>query len=579
MTLCALVGVDRIIQSMALGPGRSFMQGGAGRKIGIPVAREVRIMGSRGRLVSLVACASLLGGCVQTALVELTEVDEERAARTERPWVGDAPTMAITALRKPGEGSLEAMFPDSQVQALARAAGRGDLRKVEELAGQGVDVNAHGAKGVPPVAWPLRRGNIDGFRKLLELGADPNRVFNNGHCTVMAWAAWLKGDFLKLALEHGGDPNIVCPYDGSPPLFVALDARGSMEKVPLLFEWGADIDFSRGGWGTPVMWVAAHWYPSFKSTHSVWEKFKLILLLLQLGADAGFINQHGMSLAHYLSDFVSGRGARWINEDNAFLLRKIIDELAARGIEVPESVNPSVRTFAQGSTEVNAHLLFPDGQLRAALGARREELDQLVADGLDVNARGELGATLLVVTVPLRYGAVAQTATLLDLGADPNVIYDDGNTVMHRAAFSHDPAVWDLLLKFGGDPNLVNPRDGKTPLFKVIEYNPRNYRERLVRMLDSGADINHQALNGDTPVIAAAMLMDYQTVDLLLGRGADHRPANRVTGRTLMDWIAYHRHRGRLPSETVRWMEKAASRLERRGAQIPQWEAAEAERG
>ena len=436
-------------------------------------------------------------------------------------------------------------------------------------------MNAPGTEGATPAVWPLRRGNLDGFGKLLELGANPNQVFDGGRSTVMSWAAELEGDFLKVALEHGGDPNLVCPYNGHTPLFDLMLAPDYMEKIPLLVKWGADVNFQKSGVYTPAMLLATD------------LTLDAVPLLLELGADAGFTNHSGSSLAHKLSSYVSGPFVHLINDDNAPHLQKAIDTLEARGIEIPEYAPPEETRFAKGSTKLTfPHVLFPSGQLRAAYSVvvhnklPFDELDRLVAEGLDVNARGMFGATLLMVMVGRREG-LAATAKLLELGADPNVIYDDGTTVMHRAASGDEPAVWDLLLQFGGDPNLADPKQGKTPLFEAIKLrlNRSNYLERIVKMLDSGVDINHQALNGDTPVIAAAMLMDYQTVDLLLGRGADHRPANRVTGRTLMDWIAYHRHRGRLPFETVRWMEKAASRLERRGAQIPQWEAAEAERG
>ncbi len=74
--------------------------------------------------------------------------------------------------------SLEIMFPDPQVRALAKAAGRGRIRKIDELFGRGVDVNARGTSGATPLFWAMK--NAKGFRRLLELGADPNAVFEDG---------------------------------------------------------------------------------------------------------------------------------------------------------------------------------------------------------------------------------------------------------------------------------------------------------------------------------------------------------------------------------------------------------------
>jgi hypothetical protein len=40
--------------------------------------------------------------------------------------------------------SLETMFPDPRMRALAKAAGRGRIGKVEQLVADGVDVNSRG---------------------------------------------------------------------------------------------------------------------------------------------------------------------------------------------------------------------------------------------------------------------------------------------------------------------------------------------------------------------------------------------------------------------------------------------------
>ncbi|WP_141686152.1 ankyrin repeat domain-containing protein [Alishewanella sp. HH-ZS] len=65
-----------------------------------------------------------------------------------------------------------------------------------------------GELGVTPLYWPIKQNNIHGFWRLLELGEDPNAIFYDG-MSVMFFAAQNENlEFLKLALEHGADPNL-----------------------------------------------------------------------------------------------------------------------------------------------------------------------------------------------------------------------------------------------------------------------------------------------------------------------------------------------------------------------------------
>jgi len=69
--------------------------------------------------------------------------------------------------------SPKTMFPDPQVRALAKAAGSGRVGRMDTLVERGIDVNSRGKKGAPPLFWALRKSNLEGFERLLELGATP----------------------------------------------------------------------------------------------------------------------------------------------------------------------------------------------------------------------------------------------------------------------------------------------------------------------------------------------------------------------------------------------------------------------
>jgi ankyrin repeat protein len=164
--------------------------------------------------------------------------------------------------------------------ALHRAAWGGDLAMVERLVAKGADIgNRDNPFGSTPLSWAQHnkqqvvvdwfRANcaIDihdavgfNFREHVEarLAEDPTSVnrqidhWNTPRSTPLYWAAWTKindvdgsrswdeldrRSLVRLLLDHGAEPNIVCG-DGNTALDVAYTA-GADSIVELLLEHGA----------------------------------------------------------------------------------------------------------------------------------------------------------------------------------------------------------------------------------------------------------------------------------------------------------------------------------------------------
>lgn len=226
---------------------------------------------------------------------------------------------------------LESMFPDRQVRALAEAAGKGQVKKVEELAAQGVDVNSTGAQQATPLFWALRNSNIDGFKKLLVLGADPNTLFADG--SVMHWAArHTDTRFLRAALEHGGNPNLMAGRPAETPLFETIGVGGTdnKEAMLMLLDAGADINATTGdekifgmsmGGKTPVMTAASV------------ARYDLVYDLLVRGADYQREDDSGQGLVDRIAA-MKGRFAA--GSEQKKYLEQVIGWLRERGVTVPE---------------------------------------------------------------------------------------------------------------------------------------------------------------------------------------------------------------------------------------------------
>ncbi len=182
----------------------------------------------------------------------------------------------------------------------------------------------------------------------------------------------------------------------------------------------------------------------------------------------------------------------------------------------------------------NAHALPAEGDrdqrtlpMLAALQGDLRLLRQLIARGADLNARHHGLSPLLAATRDSWHGRPEAVMTLLANGADSRQADPDGNTPLHHAARSTDPAVAALLLDAGAQVDVLNA-EGLSPL--SIACASGNWR--LARFLiEHGA--RPEPAGGQPALLAAAGGDDDPGgVQLLLrhkarvdARGTGHRTA------------------------------------------------------
>ncbi len=147
------------------------------------------------------------------------------------------------------------MFPnDRQLRSLALAASSGDIKKIDKLVASGVDVNAVGERGLPAAFWVLFNPNKEGFKRLMEHGANPNILLKTSfagseyYTSLIHKAAGLHVDveYLKMILEIGkGNPNLTLPDSGTRPIQEAV-YPGKEEFFSLLYSAGAEVNYNDG---------------------------------------------------------------------------------------------------------------------------------------------------------------------------------------------------------------------------------------------------------------------------------------------------------------------------------------------
>jgi uncharacterized protein len=189
-----------------------------------------------------------------------------------------------------------------------------------------------------------------------------------------------------------------------------------------------------------------------------------------------------------------------------------------------------LRPFAASLLAVLAACAFADepALVEAARAGNVAAASALLAEGVDVDARGNDGATALHFTV--QHGDAELTRRLLDAGASAEVASRNGVTPLALAALGGDTEIIDLLLAAGADPN-GRSGEGETPLM-LAALNGRP--EAVAALLAGGAAPNViEPFKGQTALMWAAGNGNREAARMLVEHGAEVE-ARSATGFTAL---------------------------------------------
>jgi len=233
-------------------------------------------------------------------------------------------------------------FAKEELVELVLAGNNGDIKKIDQLVAKGVDVNYRGKKNITPLYAQMASLNIEGFKSLLEHGADPNIPIEDGNSVI--WLAACASahkditiEMLKLCLEHGGDPNWVfhkkykepnhTAFEDGLPLISGAIAFGDhpIEVIKLLLQYGADINFKEEHVGATPLMVAVPGH------------YDVAYFLLQAGADFTVKDLYGNNrFITFMEEFpvsCTSDGKISVAEQKQWR-QKVIAFLKEKGIEV-----------------------------------------------------------------------------------------------------------------------------------------------------------------------------------------------------------------------------------------------------
>lgn len=332
----------------------------------------------------------------------------------------------------------------------------------------GVDLNQTNNNGETPISLAFRKGYVNVLDTLIAKGADVN-LLGNQTLNFHNFIETLTGDIVntgslrslidKLRLIGIGVNQLNA--DDKTPLMLATE-RGYLNVVRTLIEAGSDVNYTGRDGMTLVL----------RATLSGHDK--IARHLISSGADL-----HG-SLEKYFPDIHS-------TKDNDSLLRVIN--------AVPDDREPG---------EVFLKLL-----------------NDLVSKGLDIDQQNDNGETPLMQAI--RKGSKALTNSLLELGANPDIVNNIGGfALLYAVHFGHIDIIKQLI-KTKANVNLIGWKEydslGLTT-FKESHLSDGLRSEIAAILIEAGADINYIDDQGYTTAFEAVKNNYPKLLKTLLHAGA-----------------------------------------------------------
>lgn len=373
------------------------------------------------------------------------------------------------------------------VTPLSLACTNGTRTIVEALIKAGADPNASLPGGETPLMTAARTGSSGAVSVLLASRAQVDAKDDRRGQTALMWAA-AEGHaaIVEALIEAGADFRRRVP-SGFTPLFFAV-REGRIDAVRALLRAGADVndriptEGRRRGYGgrlppagaTPLLIAVTN------------AHYELASFLLDKGANPN-ADLPGYTVLHAITAVRKpGAGDNDPPPDGSGSMSSIdfVKRLVAGGANVNARMTKRPNLNNTRSNELGATPFW-----LASLTADVELMKTLAALGADTTLTNVENSTALMASAGLGTRSPGEDAgtepevlqavqLLLDLGANINAVDNNGETVMHAAAYKNLPKVVKFLSAKGATISTWNKDDkfGWTPLAIAVGYRFGNFK-------------------------------------------------------------------------------------------------------
>jgi uncharacterized protein len=370
------------------------------------------------------------------------------------------------------------------VTPLSLACTNGNEAMVELLLAAGADPNTKLRNDETVLMTAARTGKVGPVKTLLARGADVHRRERRGQTALMWAAAEGHAAVVRVLLEAGADFRSPLA-SGFTPLFFAV-REGRSEVVRELLTAGADVNEAMQPKRSAGRAPARGTSPLVLAVEN--GHFELATTLLEAGADPND-QRTGFTPLHMLTWVRKpGRGDEESGDPAPIGSGKLSSlELVDKLVEHGADVNGRLKRGASGRGVLGRAGATPF--LLAAMTADVPLMKSLIKHGADPRQPNDQHSTPLMAAAGLGCLAPGEEAgtedeaidavkLAIELGNDINAVDDNGETVMHGAAYKNLPKVVQLLAERGARIDVWNRKNkyGWTPLAIAEGHRPGNFK-------------------------------------------------------------------------------------------------------
>lgn len=372
------------------------------------------------------------------------------------------------------------------------AALNGNAELITLLLDAGVDANAALPGGETAVMTAARTGSADAVEVLLDQGADIFARESTGGQTALMWAVLENHvPVVELLLEHGADVNaatmarpprgwqppdigyrasaavvipfaIATPDGGMTPLLFAI-RNGNMAMTQYLLEQGAELELASANSTSPLLLALLN------------GQVDIATMLLERGANPNALDDYHRGPLFAAVDLRNFNFQRYPEQPgDGHDPLDLISQLLARGADPNQQ---SLNVPIHGHLILNESWVDFDGQtpfIHAALSGDITVMRLLLEHGADPGILTDEGSTALMAAAGVNWKPtqtftrsqdeyIEAIALCLELGIDVNAVNSQGLTAMHGAAHRGWTPVIEMLAEQGADFGL-REAEGRLPL-------------------------------------------------------------------------------------------------------------------
>lgn len=372
------------------------------------------------------------------------------------------------------------------VSPLSLACASGAPRLVRLLLDAGADANAALAGGESVLMTAARTGVIESVRALLDAGANPNAAERNSQTALMWAAAEGHADVVRVLIDAGAEAGTALDSGFNALFFAVREGRTAVVRTLLDPAVGFDVNEPLHRKGRPqYQYANSGLSPLILAIEN--GHFELAVALLEAGANpnderTGYTPLHTITWVRKPKNSDYGSDPAPEGSGNLSTLQ-FVRTLVAMGADVNARLASGKPQAPKINIQGSTPFLFAADKadvplMRVLLELGANPFLPNVENTTPLMAAAGLGTTAPLEEAGTEEEAFAATRLLLDLGADINAVDDNGETVMHGAAYGSFPSVIQLLADRGADPELwKRPNNhGWTPLFIAEGYRPGNFK-------------------------------------------------------------------------------------------------------